>query len=424
MAVSVLTPGANVAIPESDRIVVAIGWDPASQPGMEVDASAFMSGSDGKVPSDEHFVFYGARTSPDGAVRFNQSASSAGSPDLQSFEIDLVKVSGHVEAIDLCLTIHEGQARGQSFGNLRTVVARLLEPAANSEIARFDLPVAGMKETAITLGRLYRRNGQWKFRAVGQGFVGGLAPLARQYGVDVAEEASPIPAPAPVEETPASPSPPPSPPPAPAAKPVNLSKITLEKRGQSVSLEKKGATGFGEILFNLNWNRRLSKGGLFGRLRGADKGIDLDLGCLWELEDGNIGVVQALGGAWGDFRRKPFIQHSGDDRTGTAAEGENIRINGDEITKTKRILVFAFIYEGVPNWAAADGVATVKIPGNSDIEVRLDNPASGQGMCAIALIENDGGKLKVTKEERYFGNHKDMDRAYRWGLRWVAGSKD
>ncbi|MCW2244659.1 tellurite resistance protein TerA [Azospirillum fermentarium] len=421
MAVSALTPGANIAIPESDRIVVAVGWDPASQPGMEVDASAFMAGSDGKVPSDEHFVFYGSRTSPDGAVRFNPSASSAGGADLQSFEISLSKLPGGVEVIDICLTIHEGQARGQSFGNLRTVAARLLEPAANAEIARFDLPVAGMKETAITLGRIYRRNGQWKFRAVGQGFVGGLAPLARQYGVDIAEEAAPAPVPVPVQESPA-PSLPPQP--EPAAKPVNLSKITLEKRGQSVSLEKKGAAGFGEILFNLNWNKRQSKGGLFGGLLGANKGIDLDLGCLWELENGTIGVVQALGEAWGDFRRKPFIQHAGDDRTGAAAEGENIRINGDHISEIKRILVFAFIYEGVPNWAAADGVATVKISGHANIEVRLDNPASGQGMCAIALIENDGGKLKVTKEERYFGSHKDMDKAYRWGLRWVAGSKD
>jgi tellurite resistance protein TerA len=423
MAVSALTPGANVAILGSDRIVVAVGWDPASQPGMEVDASAFMAGGDGKVSSDEHFVFYGSRTSPDGAVRFNPSTFSADSSDLQSFEIDLVKVPVGVETIDICLTIHEGQVRGQNFGNLSMVAIRLMNQAANSEIARFDLPVAGMKETAISLGRVYRRNGQWKFRAVGQGFVGGLAPLARQYGVDVVEESLSASAAIPAQEMSAVPLPPPAaPPPAPAAKPVNLSKITLEKCGQSVSLEKKHAKGFGEVLFNLYWNRR-PKGGLFSGLRGG-KRIDLDLGCLWELEDGRIGVVQALGNAWGDFRNEPFIQHAGDDRTGAATEGENIRINGDQISKLKRILVFAFIYEGVPNWAAAGGVATVKIPGNSDIEVRLDNPAFGQGMCAIALVENDGGKLKVTKEERYFGSHKDMDGAYCWGLQWVAGSKD
>jgi tellurite resistance protein TerA len=157
---------------------------------------------------------------------------------------------------------------------------------------------------------------------------------------------------------------------------------------------------------------------------GGNKAIDLDLGCLWELQDGNRGVIQALGEAWGSYRSAPFIQHAGDDRTGAVAQGECIRINGDQLSQIKRILVFAFIYDGVPNWAAADGVTTVKVPGQQDIEVRLDNPTSGQGMCAIAQIENDRGKLKVTKEERYFRGHKEMDRAFGWGMRWVAGSKD
>ncbi|MBK5953245.1 TerD family protein, partial [Rhodospirillum rubrum] len=219
---------------------------------------------------------------------------------------------------------------------------------------------------------------------------------------------------------------PPPPPPPPAAKPISLSKVTLEKRGQSISLEKKADAGFGEIIFNLNWNQRppQKSGGFFGGLLGANKATDLDLGCLWEMEgSGQKGVIQALGEAWGDYAREPFIRHAGDDRTGAMAQGENIKINGDRLSQIKRILVFAFIYDGAPNWAAADGVATVKIPGQPDIEVRLDNPASGQGMCAIALIEKDGGKLKVTKEERYFRGHKDMDETYRWGLRWVSGSK-
>lgn len=419
MTAVVLTPGANTGIPDCGRVLVAVGWDPKSQPGMEIDASAFMVGADGKVPNDEHFVFYGSQASPDGSVRFIPSPPDQA--DVQGFEVDPAKVGSAVESIDVCVTIHEGQSRGQSFGGLKGVFAHLVDLSSGQEIARFDLQPSGMKETAITLAKVYRRNGQWKFRAVGQGFAGGLAPLARQYGVDVADEA-PVP---PVQEKPAAPPPPPPPPPAPAAKPVNLSKVTLEKRGQSVSLEKKRDEGFGEIVFNLNWNQRPEKrGGFLGGLMGGNKGIDLDLGCLWELEDGFKGVIQALGEAWGEYRDEPFIRHAGDDRTGAMSQGENIRINGDQITKIKRILVFAFIYDGVPNWSAADGVATVKIPGQPDIEVRLDNPASGQGMCAIAVIENDKGKLKVTKEERYFRGHLDMDKAYRWGLRWVAGSKD
>lgn len=420
MGVVVLTPGANAGIPECGRILVAVGWEPKSVAGMEIDASAFMVKADGKIPDDGHFVFYGSQSSPDGSVRFLPSPPTGSGSDVQAFEVEPGKVPAAVESIDVCVTIHEGQSRGQSFGGLTGVFARLVDPSSGQEVARFDLPVAGMKETAITLAKVYRRNGEWKIRAVGQGFAGGLAPLARQYGVDVADEA-PTPPPAPVQEKPAAPPPPPPP----APKPVVLTKVTLEKRGQSVSLEKKAGEGFGEIVFNLNWNQRPEKkGGFLGGLLGGNKGIDLDLGCLWELEDGYKGVIQALGEAWGEYRSEPFIRHAGDDRTGAMSQGENIRINGDKLSKIKRILVFAFIYDGVPNWAAADGVATVKVPGQSEIEVRLDNPASGEGMCAVAMIENDRGKLKVTKEERYFRGHKDMDKAYRWGLRWVAGSKD
>lgn len=412
MSAVALTPGANTAIPEGGRVMVAVGWEPKSQPGMDIDASAFLIGANGKVPNDEHFVFYGTQASPDGSVRFVPSPSTGEPSDVQAFEVNPAGVPSAVDAIDLCVTIHEGQTRGQTFGSLKRVFARVL--SAGQEVARFDLSTTGMKETAITLGKVYRRGGQWKFRAVGQGFAGGLAPLARQYGVDIADEATPPPA----QET-ASPRPAP-------AKPVNLTKVTLEKRGHSVSLEKKTDAGFGEVILNLNWNQRTQRGGgLLGRLRGgSNTGIDLDLGCLWELENGRIGVVQALGEAWGDYRNEPFLRHEGDDRTGAVAEGETIRINGDRMSEIRRILVFAFIYEGVPNWAAAAGVATVKVPGQPEIEVRLDNPASGQGMCAIALIENDRGRLKVTKEERYFRGHSSMDEAYGWGLRWVAGSKD
>ncbi len=401
-----LTPGANLGI-AAKRISVTIGWDLEAE---GVDASAFLCGTSGTVLSDDHFVFYNASRSPDGSVGFTPGAG-ASLEMRQRFDIDLDKVAALVEKIDICLTIHEGIERGVNFESLRKVALRVMDLDGGDELARFDVPVPGMRETAAILGSVYRRNGQWKFRAVGQGFIGGLAPLARHYGVDVAEEEAA--------------SAPPSPPPAAPAAPVNLTKVTLEKQGQSVSLEKKNDAGFGEILFNLNWNQRPEKkGGFLGGILGGSKGIDLDLGCLWELESGDKGAVQALGESWGAYRQEPYIQHAGDDRTGATSEGETIRINGDRLSKIRRTLVYAFIYQGVPNWAGADGVATVRIPGQPDIEVRLDNPTSGQGMCAIALIENDRGKLKVTKEERYFRSHPDMDKAYHWGLRWSAGSKD
>lgn len=408
-----LTPGANARVPQSGQLVVAVGWEPRNPPGGRIDASAFMIGADGRVPSDHYFVFSGSEVSPEGSVRFVASLPDAG--EVQAFEVEPGRVPADVQSIDVCVVIRGSQAGRPSFGSLNNVSALLTDLTSGQEIARFELPIEGMTEAAITLVKIYRRNGQWKVRAVGQGFAGGFPELASHYGI-VTADGSPLPTSA--ENKPASP------PRAPLSMPAPPTKVTLEKRGQFVSLEKKGGESFGQIVINLNWNQRpRRKGGLLGGLLSGSKGIDLDLGCLWELEDGLKGVVQALGEAWGDYRSEPFIQHGGDDRTGAVAEGENIRVNGSKLSRIKRILVFAFIYEGVPNWAAADGVATVKVPHHHDIEVKLDNPSAGQAMCAIALIEQTGGRLKVTKEERYFRSHSDMDNAYLWGLRWVAGSK-
>ncbi|WP_242390564.1 TerD family protein [Pararhodospirillum photometricum] len=211
MSVITLTPGANASVPDLPGLILAVGWMPQAPAGMDIDASAFLVTEAGTVPSDEHFVFYGAQTAPGGAVRFLPTATTGDAGDRQAFVITPASVAPEVASIDICLTIHEGQARRQSFGQLTGLRARLLNAADNSEIARFALPAAGMTETAITLVRLYRRAGAWKIRAVGQGFVGGLAPLARQYGVDVAEDAAP-PSPPPAAPPPPPPAPPPRPP--------------------------------------------------------------------------------------------------------------------------------------------------------------------------------------------------------------------
>ena len=224
----------------------------------------------------------------------------------------------------------------------------------------------------------------------------------------------------------------PPPAPAPASK-INLSKITLDKQRPSISLEKKDGD-FGEIKINLNWNRTnpndsgaSGAGGFFATLRnkatGKSGGIDLDVGCLYEMENGRKGAVQALGNAFGDFRDEPFIQLMGDDRTGSVSDGEWLRINGKEWRKMRRVLVYAFIYEGAPNWQATDGVITLYIPGEPPIEVRLSEEGGTKGMCAIALLENVGGSVKVNRRVEFFKGHSDMDKAFGWGMRWAAGSK-
>lgn len=199
--------------------------------------------------------------------------------------------------------------------------------------------------------------------------------------------------------------------------------INLQK-GQKVSLEKKSQTGLGEILVNLNWNARPAKKGFLAGLLSGNQGIDLDLGCLYELKDGRKGTVQALGNAFGSLNQPPYVSLDGDDRTGAAAAGENLRINGDKIAEIRRILVYTFIYEGVANWRQADAVVTIKYPGAEDLIVKMDEYNSSNIMCGLALFENQNDQtFSVEKIVQFYQGHRDLDQAFHWGLNWKAGRK-
>ena len=194
------------------------------------------------------------------------------------------------------------------------------------------------------------------------------------------------------------------------------------KKGQKISLEKKA--NLGEIVINLNWHQNSGGKGILASFLGP-KNIDLDLGCLYELSNGEKGCVQALGKAFGNYNNAPYIVLDGDDRTGESAEGENLRINGAMIAKFKRILVYTFIYEGIANWQQADGVATVKYPGSQDIIVRMDEYGSKKILCAIALLENVNNEtFSVEKIVQFFDNQAILDKAFGWGMNWTAGRKD
>lgn len=214
-----------------------------------------------------------------------------------------------------------------------------------------------------------------------------------------------------------------------SGRPVSLSKVTLTKSAPSVSLTKQGSAG-GMLRVNLNWNARPAKasgGGFFKRAVGGGGGaIDLDLGCLYEYADGSKGAVQAIGNSFRDkhtYGPDPICWLDGDDRSGTNTAGENLFVNLAHLDAIRRIIVFAFIYEGVPNWAAADGVVTLFPASGPEIEVRLDEHRAGVGMCGIAMLENVGGELSVRREVRYVSGHRDLDQAYGWGMRWTAGGK-
>lgn len=231
---------------------------------------------------------------------------------------------------------------------------------------------------------------------------------------------------------PPAPATPPTPAPTEAAPggaaPVSLSKVTLTKAAPSVSLTK-GGTG-GVLRVNLRWTARPAQpsgGGFFKRLTGAATSIDLDLACLYEYTDGSKGVVQALGNAFRDrhsFGADPIAWLDGDDRSGTSSGGENLFVDLGQAARIRRILVFAFIYEGTPNWAAANGVVTLFPVAGPEVEVALDEHDPASPMVAIALLESRGSEVVVNREVRYIRGSQDaLDKAYGWGMNWSPGRK-
>lgn len=195
------------------------------------------------------------------------------------------------------------------------------------------------------------------------------------------------------------------------------------RKGQKINLEKGSSAGLGEVLINLNWKQAKPKKGFFAAFS-SPQSIDLDLGCLCELADGQKHCVQALGNGFGKLDASPYIALDGDDRTGSSQGGESLRVNGRMVAKIKRILVYTFIYEGAANWKDADGVVRIKCPGSQEIVVRMDEYSSSDKMCAIAMLENNNNEtFSVEKLVRFFPNHAQMDSAYGWGLKWVAGTK-
>jgi tellurite resistance protein TerA len=198
--------------------------------------------------------------------------------------------------------------------------------------------------------------------------------------------------------------------------------VVLTKAAPAVSLAK--AAG-GQLRFNLNWNPRPTQPQ--GFFRKAAPALDLDLGCLYELADGTKGVVQALGNAFAAVDRATgasVIRLDQDDRSGTVAGGENLFIDLAHVDRIRRVLVFALIYEGAANWAAADGVATLYPALGPSVTIRLDDPRDGARICAIAMLEPRGGALQVRREVNYInGGQRALDEAYGWGMRWTTGRK-
>lgn len=191
MAIS-LTKGGNVNLskeaPNLTNMAVGLGWNPRATDGQafDLDAVAFLVNESGKVRSDADFIFFNNLKSSDGSVEHTgDNRTGEGDGDDEVIKVDLTKVPADVSKVVFCAVIYEGQARNQNFGQVANAYIRIVNTQSGAEVARYDLSEDSSTETAMIFGELYKNNGEWKFRAVGQGFAGGLGPLAASYGVAV-----------------------------------------------------------------------------------------------------------------------------------------------------------------------------------------------------------------------------------------------
>ena len=191
MAIS-LQKGGNVNLskeaPGLSKMVVGLGWDTRSTDGaaFDLDGAVFLLNNTGKVRSDADFVFYNNLKSVDGSVTHSgDNRTGAGDGDDETVTIDLSKVPADVDKISVCVTIHEADSRRQNFGQVSKAFVRCINANGNTEIARYDLSEDSSTEAAMIFGEVYRAGSDWKFRAIGQGFQGGLGPLAKNFGVNV-----------------------------------------------------------------------------------------------------------------------------------------------------------------------------------------------------------------------------------------------
>ena len=176
------------AAPGLKNIHVGLGWDSRVTDGQEfdLDASAFLVGTNGRVKSDNAFIFYNNLTAMDGSVEHTgDNRTGAGEGDDEVLNVYLDKVPSEIAKIVFTVTIHDAEARRQNFGQISNAFIRLVNKDTGAEVVRFDLGEDYSTETAMVFGEIYRQEGSWKFNAIGQGYSGGLAAMARQYGVNV-----------------------------------------------------------------------------------------------------------------------------------------------------------------------------------------------------------------------------------------------
>ncbi|UDG80834.1 hypothetical protein GFV14_00314 [Candidatus Hartigia pinicola] len=388
-----MIPGENTVVPTQLLIIHITSSIP-------VNASVFCLYESKKVKNNTDMVFHNQPTNNDQTISYRLEDNK------NTFTIDLKHLNQSVKTVVFTVTCNNNETISILKG-LSIQVYTKHKILLNGTVETYS-----RQESALILGELYLRNNTWKFRFIAQGFNGGLKPLAEYFGVNLKNTLTSSSA----LLTASSES---------IQQSHNLNKVSLTKETPIISLTKKNS--FKDIRINLNWHRNnknyYSSNFLSSIFNIKNQGIDLDLGAFVELQNREKYVIQALGNTFGNFHQSPFVALQGDDRTGDTSDGEWIHINGLEWKNIKQILIYAFIYEGIPCWEKTDGVVTILIPDQRPIETKLTEGNDNLSMCAIGRLVNNHNTIKIERINQFFQGHKDMDNAFGWGFQWSAGSK-
>jgi tellurium resistance protein TerD len=382
MATKLLTKGGNIELPSGlSDLVVGLSWE-APSPAYDLDAWTFMLDPSGRVPSDEHFVFFNNPRSPCGSVVVSDDNQEGGSEDDddETVTVRLAEVPPSIDRIVFVVDIHEGRSRGQHFGHLDNAAIRLYRsgPDGDVELARFDLDAGDVSvETSLIFGELYRRAGEWKFRATAQGYASGAAELARSFGVDIGEDEPE--APPAIEPPTAAPVPPPT---------INLSKgsINLTKSGDAARIAMTR-----EMEFSLYWTKKTKDLGLILLVTRRDgRRESYDWRCLTD----DLGE----------------ITHHGDRKRGggDVREYATLRIRPDTTIAAIAIVAYSELSNGFGSFKSMGAHAVVDDGQGTRVTVDLNKGGTFSYHTVIAtILVNPDGTLTVNRVSRFSASNSE-----------------
>ncbi|OCA88743.1 TerD family protein [Pseudobacillus wudalianchiensis] len=376
--------------PGLDEIIVQISWEAAS--ALDIDASIFMIDHSGKCPGDPYMIFYGNSSSSDQSVR--HSVSSQSSKKTEAFSIKLSAIHATVQKLVLTLTIFEGDQKGQTFAQMNNASMKILNRTNNTELLHYDLGPFTV-ENSLVVAEIYRKENDWKISANTGGFAGGLAQLCEHFGLEVKEENQSV-APTPEQaknETAAT---------IQDNKPtvngnaptIQLSKITLEKPGDFISLKK--ADKINHIAVKLQWT----------------KGVDLDMHAFYKTKDGQNGHI--FFGNKGKTDKSPFIALDKDAGVGNTSGNNEENLVIKTLKDVESVIIATNIFRFLPfrkgdNFAKYDGKVIVKTNTGDEIDVPLTSNEPGR-WCIISKIDNiNPAAPKVININRVQKNQPNID---------------